>query len=44
MIRVYVTLGGLSLVCIGLGVVIVWPEILAFRIRRRANRRKGWLL
>ena len=41
--RVYLILGGLSLVCIGLGVVVVWPELVSFRIRRRAGRRKGWI-
>lgn len=43
MTRVYVILGGLSLLCIGIGLLIVWPELASFRVRRRAGRRKGWI-
>lgn len=36
MLRVYLILAGLSVVCIGLGAIIVWPELTTFRRKGRS--------
>jgi hypothetical protein len=36
MLRVYLILAVLSLICIGLAVVVVWPELTTFRRKGRS--------